>query len=77
MPYRRADLGRRAGEPREFYQDRAEPKIVRRIEKIIEADLTEPIALADDRYAGIVSAGTFTHGHLGPAAGCPWRGSPR
>ncbi|MGI9599237.1 MAG: class I SAM-dependent DNA methyltransferase [Acidimicrobiales bacterium] len=33
---------------------------------LIEADLTAPIELAGGRYAGIVSAGTFTHGHLGP-----------
>jgi predicted TPR repeat methyltransferase len=35
---------------------------------LIEADLTGPIDLARDQYAGIVSAGTFTHGHLGPGA---------
>ncbi len=35
---------------------------------LIEADLTTTIALEDDRYAGVVSAGTFTHGHLGPEA---------
>jgi ubiquinone/menaquinone biosynthesis C-methylase UbiE len=34
--------------------------------RLIEADLTGPIDLATDRYAGIVSAGAFTHGHLGP-----------
>ncbi|MEL7185772.1 MAG: class I SAM-dependent methyltransferase [Pseudomonadota bacterium] len=33
---------------------------------LLEADLTKRIDLADDTYAGIVSAGTFTHGHLGP-----------
>ncbi|MCP3976070.1 MAG: class I SAM-dependent methyltransferase [bacterium] len=33
---------------------------------LIEADLTEPIEAAAGQYAGIVSAGTFTHGHLGP-----------
>ena len=36
--------------------------------ELIEADLTQTIGLEDDRYAGIVSAGTFTHGHLGPKA---------
>lgn len=36
--------------------------------RLIEADLTEPLALADDAYAGVVSAGTFTHGHVGPDA---------
>jgi ubiquinone/menaquinone biosynthesis C-methylase UbiE len=33
---------------------------------LIQADLTETIALDSNTYAGIVSAGTFTHGHLGP-----------
>jgi SAM-dependent methyltransferase len=36
--------------------------------RVIEADLTAPLALADDTYAGLVSAGTFTHGHVGPDA---------
>ena len=34
--------------------------------QLFEADLTGPINLADDAYAGVVSAGAFTHGHLGP-----------
>ena len=34
--------------------------------KLIQADLTKAIALESNSYAGIVSAGTFTHGHLGP-----------
>lgn len=33
---------------------------------LIQADLTQAISIADNTYAGIVSAGTFTHGHLGP-----------
>ncbi len=33
---------------------------------LIEADLTTKLDIADARYAGLVSAGTFTHGHLGP-----------
>ena len=33
----------------------------------IRADLTQPLGLPDDDYAGVVSAGTFTHGHVGPA----------
>ena len=33
---------------------------------LIDADLTQPLAMADDVYAGLVSAGTFTHGHLPP-----------
>ncbi|MEM1235509.1 MAG: class I SAM-dependent methyltransferase [Pseudomonadota bacterium] len=30
------------------------------------ADITQPTAVFDDTYCGIVSAGTFTLGHLGP-----------
>ncbi len=32
----------------------------------IEADLTHGIPVPPDSYSGIVSSGTFTHGHLGP-----------
>lgn len=32
----------------------------------IVADLTQPLAIADDRYGGVVSCGAFTHGHVGP-----------
>ncbi len=31
------------------------------------ADITQPLPFAG-RYAGLVSSGTFTHGHVGPAA---------
>jgi ubiquinone/menaquinone biosynthesis C-methylase UbiE len=34
--------------------------------KLIAADLTNRLDIADSQYAGLVSAGTFTHGHLGP-----------
>ncbi len=34
---------------------------------LVEADLTAPLP-AIGPYAGIVSSGTFTHGHVGPAA---------
>lgn len=34
----------------------------------IVADLTQPLAISDAAYSGFVSAGTFTHGHVGP--GC-------
>ncbi|WP_170382506.1 class I SAM-dependent DNA methyltransferase [Ruegeria atlantica] len=34
----------------------------------IEADLNQGIPVPADSYAGIVSSGTFTHGHLGPEA---------
>ena len=33
---------------------------------LIGADLTQAIDIPDDRYAALISAGTFTHGHLGP-----------
>ena len=33
----------------------------------IRADLTRRLPMADADYAGFVSAGTFTHGHVGPA----------
>lgn len=34
----------------------------------IEADLTQPIAIASDSYVGVISVGTFTLGHVGPEA---------
>ncbi len=34
--------------------------------KLIAADLTKSVDLPDNQYAGLISAGTFTHGHLGP-----------
>ena len=34
--------------------------------KIIEADLTKKLFINDNHYGAIVSAGTFTHGHVGP-----------
>ncbi|MBJ89913.1 MAG: methyltransferase [Woeseia sp.] len=33
--------------------------------KLIQADLTMGTDIIDDSYAGLMSAGTFTHGHLG------------
>ncbi len=33
---------------------------------LIAADLTKAVDIPDNQYAGLVSAGTFTHGHLGP-----------
>ncbi|MEW9920071.1 class I SAM-dependent methyltransferase [Marimonas sp. MJW-29] len=36
--------------------------------KTIEADLTGPLDLMDGVYGAVVSAGTFTHGHVGPDA---------
>jgi predicted TPR repeat methyltransferase len=34
--------------------------------KLYEIDLTKPIENVPNNYAGIISAGVFTHGHLGP-----------
>ncbi len=34
--------------------------------KLICADLTQILDIADGAYRGFVSAGTFTHGHVGP-----------
>ena len=34
--------------------------------EIIEADLTQRLLINDNHYGAIVSAGTFTHGHIGP-----------
>lgn len=36
--------------------------------KAIEADLTGPLPMPPESYAGIVSSGTFTTGHVGPDA---------
>ena len=33
---------------------------------LIAADLTRKLGIPDCQYAGLISAGTFTHGHLGP-----------
>ena len=35
---------------------------------LMEGDLTASLAIKSGSYRGIVSAGTFTHGHLGPGA---------
>ncbi len=36
--------------------------------RLIEADLTQPLGIPTATYAGAISVGTFTHGHVGPAA---------
>jgi len=36
--------------------------------KIIEADLTRKLSIENNYYGAIVSAGTFTYGHIGPNA---------
>jgi len=33
---------------------------------LTEVDVTQPLPVADATYDGILSVGTFTHGHLGP-----------
>lgn len=33
---------------------------------LITADLTKPLTLPDAVYGGVISCGTFTHGHVGP-----------
>jgi predicted TPR repeat methyltransferase len=35
--------------------------------RLVQADVTRPLPL-DTGYAGVVSSGTFTHGHVGPEA---------
>ena len=32
--------------------------------ELIQADLTQPLAIADDTYDAALSSGTFTHGHV-------------
>ena len=39
-----------------------------RYRALYEADLTAPLPLPDAHWAGLVSAGTFTTGHVGPDA---------
>ena len=34
--------------------------------QLTEADVTKPLPLDDAIYDGVISVGTFTHGHLGP-----------
>ncbi|MCB1000367.1 MAG: class I SAM-dependent methyltransferase [Ilumatobacteraceae bacterium] len=36
--------------------------------ELIEVDLTQPLRIESGTYAGVVSVGTFTHGHVGPAS---------
>jgi len=36
--------------------------------KMIEGNLLERLPIESAKYDGIISAGTFTHGHVGPAA---------
>lgn len=34
--------------------------------RLINADLTKPLDMEDASYGGVISCGTFTHGHVGP-----------
>ena len=34
--------------------------------RLLETDLTRPMTIVPGTYAGLISVGTFTHGHLGP-----------
>ena len=43
-------------------------EIKRCYSSLIEADITKKIPLENDSIGGIISAGTFTHGHVGPDA---------
>ena len=36
--------------------------------ELLQCDLTQDLPIKDDVYGAIVSAGTFTHGHVGPEA---------
>lgn len=36
--------------------------------RLVEGDLTGVLDIEEQTYAGLVSAGTFTHGHVGPGA---------
>ncbi|MEM6595609.1 MAG: class I SAM-dependent methyltransferase, partial [Pseudomonadota bacterium] len=37
-------------------------------ETLFEGDVTATLSVDDETYSGIISAGTFTHGHVGPEA---------
>ena len=43
-------------------------KIKKCYSSLIEADITKKIPLKDNSIGAAVSAGTFTHGHVGPEA---------
>ncbi|WP_370232394.1 class I SAM-dependent methyltransferase [Cognatishimia sp.] len=46
--------------------DQAQAKSVYR--RLFTGDLTERLPVPDGTYCGVVSSGTFTHGHVGPDA---------
>lgn len=46
--------------------DKAETKEV--YKKLFHADLSKPLDIADNAYDAVVSAGTFTYGHVEPSA---------
>ncbi|QMU58698.1 MAG: methyltransferase domain-containing protein [Boseongicola sp.] len=39
-----------------------------RYRNLVEANLKEQLPFDDGEYAGLISSGTFTHGHVGPEA---------
>ena len=39
--------------------------------EVIIGDITGTLGIAPNSYAGVVSAGTFTHGHVGPEGLAP------
>ena len=43
-------------------------KLKRCYSSLVEADITKKIPLKDNSIGAVISAGTFTHGHVGPAA---------
>ncbi len=48
--------------------DQADEKTI--YDELILADLNGSLAIADDTYAGAISSGTFTHGHVNASALC-------
>jgi Methyltransferase domain. len=43
-------------------------KLLECYSSLIEADITKKIPLKDNSIGAVISAGTFTHGHVGPNA---------
>jgi len=33
---------------------------------LLQADINQPLTMESNRYDGVISSGTFTHGHVGP-----------
>ena len=43
-------------------------KLYKIYKNLFTADITQPIKTVNYTYQGIISSGTFTHGHVGPSA---------